>query len=166
MKGKILLDLNTARDYCLLGISCHLKDYRFVWLLNRQLEINLRRLHDFYPRFDQETDSQFAFPLFYEEENFRFETFYLLGNHSPEGDLIDKPASMDYLFFIHDLAFPGGSRGLIQEIRKIPQVIMAWEVKMNELKDGESLISGIELCLMEYQKNQKEKNPYMFKNKE
>jgi hypothetical protein len=73
---------------------------------------------------------------------------------------------MDYLFFIHELAFPGGSRGLIQEIRKIPQVIMAWEVKMNELKDGESLISGIELCLMEYQKNQKEKNPYMFKNKE
>ena len=156
MAPKRILELAPEHDFSMFGISCHLKDYRFCWMLNRQLETQLRRVGDYYPKFNKDQDSQYAFPFYFGAENIRYESFYLLGNHSPEGDLLERLTQIDYLFLVHDMAYPLGSAGMVQEIRKIPQVLMAFEIKPSDIKDADALFSGIEICLLEYEKEQRQ----------
>lgn len=161
MKNKILTLSDTSGDICLIGIACHLKDYRFCWLLNTHLETDLRKIHDFFPDFDKEKGSEHAFPFYYCAENIRFETYYLLSNHSAGGDLLDKYSQVDYLLFIQDLAYPSGGRGMVQEIRKIPQVLTAFEIQMRDLREANNLITGLEICQLEYQQEFRNKKPLL-----
>jgi hypothetical protein len=160
MAPRRILEFSPDDDFSMFGISCHLKDYRFCWLLNRQLEIQMRRVGDYYPKFDKKQQSQYAFPFYFGTENFRLESFFLLGNHSPEGDLMERYTQIDYVFLIHEMAYPSGPSGMVQEIRKIPQVLMAFEINPKDYRDSELLFSGIELCLMEFEKEQRQLNSF------
>ena len=42
------LQFEIELDFSLVGISCHLKDYRFVWLLNKALKSNFIQTKQFY----------------------------------------------------------------------------------------------------------------------
>jgi hypothetical protein len=125
--------------------------------LNQQLETDLRRVGDYYPALDNNMEGAQSFPFFYCSENLRRESFFLIGNHGAEGDLVDRYAQVDYLLFIHDLAYPAGAAGLVQEIRKIPQVLTSFEIKLDGFREAEYLISGLEINLLEYHKSIKEK---------
>jgi hypothetical protein len=157
MKNNKFFEPGHCGDFSLLGISCHLKDYRFCWLLNRQIAIDLRRAGDYYPKFEKRQGSGYSFPFFYYSEHTSYENYYLLGNHSAGGDLLEKHAQFDYLLLIQELAFPGGMVNMAKEVKKIPQVLTAFVLNLSEMKEGASLIAGIELCLLGHQKEQKEK---------
>lgn len=160
MKGKKVLELGTGDDFSLLGISCHLKDYRFCWMLNNQLEIDLRRVGDFFPDNGKSRDTVQGYPFYFCSENIRYETFYLLGNHSADGDLLERYTQADYLLLIHELAYPSGPRGLVQEIRKIPQVLTAFEIGLPGLRESDTLITGVELCMLQHQIAQRNKGNF------
>ena len=53
---------------------------------------------------------------------------------------------------IHELAYPNGIKGLVEEIRKISQVLTAYEIKKSDIKNKDYLIAIIELNLITYQK--------------
>ncbi|MCB0381697.1 MAG: IPExxxVDY family protein, partial [Flavobacteriales bacterium] len=44
--SKIILSLEEDYDFALLGISCHTKDYRLCWELNKVLNFDLVRSTD------------------------------------------------------------------------------------------------------------------------
>jgi hypothetical protein len=48
MVKKLRLELSgVSRDYTIIGISCHLKDYRITYLINKHLHFNLKKAQDF-----------------------------------------------------------------------------------------------------------------------
>jgi hypothetical protein len=151
-KTKLVLDLGLSDDFTLVGIACHVKDYRFCWMLNRQLEIKLRKLKDFLPEQARPGAEPFAYPLYYTDEEFRDENFYLLGNHCAGKDLVDKYTAVDYFLFIRDLAFPGGVRALLQEIKRIPQILTTFHIPLSDFRDAEYLLEGMEFTRMEDEK--------------
>ena len=160
-KTKMVLDLGLSDGFTLIGIACHLKDYRFCWMLNRQLEIHLRKRKDFITASDEQGNALFAYPLYYAEEDFREENFYLLGNRNQGKDLVDKYAAVDYFLFIRDLAFPGGVRALLHEIRRVPQVLTCFEIPLSDFRDAEYLLEGMEVTLMEHEKETADKRKQM-----
>lgn len=155
-RTKLVLDLGLSNDFTLVGIACHVKDYRFCWMLNRQLEIHLRKLKDFIPELSKNGTDDYAYPLYYADEAFRDENFYLIGNRCAGKDLVDKYNAVDYFLFIRDLAFPGGVRGLLQEIKRIPQILTAFQIPLPDFRDAEFLLSGMEFTRMEYENEQRE----------
>ncbi len=150
-RTKLVLDLGLSDDFTLVGIACHVKDYRFCWMLNKQLEIHLRKLKDFIPGTTKNAEEQYTYPLYYAEEEFREENFYLIGNRCSGKDLVDKYAAVDYFLFIRDLAFPGGVRALLQEIKLIPQILTTFQIPLPDFRDAEFLLQGMEVTRMEYE---------------
>jgi hypothetical protein len=152
MKNKLVLDFVFGNEFTLIGIACHLKDYRFCWLLNNHLTINLRKIKDFSP---DQNDTEQAFSFYYCSDPNRDETFFLLGNHSQGGEILDKYAQTDYFLLIQNLVFPGGSKALVAEIKKITQVLTAFEIDFKKFNEGQNLLSAIEIAFLEYQKEEK-----------
>ena len=40
---KKLLRVNLETTFSLLGISCHLKDFRFAWTINKYLQLDFKK---------------------------------------------------------------------------------------------------------------------------
>lgn len=151
-KQKLVLDLGLSDGFTLLGIACHVKDYRFCWMVNQQLEIRMRKIKDFIPVEARNGDDVYGYACYFAEEDFREEQFYLLGNRCAGKDLVDKYTAVDYFLFIRDLAFPGGTRALLTEVKKIPQILTAFEIPLPDFRDAEFLLEGMEVTRMTHEK--------------
>lgn len=155
-KTKLVLDLGLSDDFTLFGISCHARDYRFCWMLNQTMDIRLRKIRDFYPRENENNSGDYGYACYYAEEEFRDEQFYLLANRSNGKDLVDKYNIVDYFLFVRDLAYPGGTGAFLAEIKKIPQILTAFQVPLPDFRDAEFLLEGMEFTRMRHEKELRE----------
>ena len=124
---KQLLQFEIELDFALVGISCHLKDYRFVWLLNKALQSNFIKtkqfcLHDSDCRF-----SQFEYSM-------ELSTAYIFANRSATGYLVNRKPQVDYWLKLEE---PDNKRlhRWAEEIRTIPQVLVAYEEGVEKVKE-------------------------------
>ena len=124
---KQLLQFEIELDFALVGISCHLKDYRFVWLLNKALQSNFIKtkqfcLHDSDCRF-----SQFEYSM-------ELSTAYIFANRSATGYLVNAKPQVDYWLKLEE---PDNKRlhKWAEEIRTIPQVLVAYEEGVEKVKE-------------------------------
>ena len=136
---KYTLEEEYEYDFRLIGISCHEKDYRICWGLNNQLRLSLAKeeveievlikktnefsKHALYSYFQEDTENEFT----------------LLNNRSNAGYLVPEQAHADYLFMIKE-RYDVNLVELISQIKSIPFVLMAFEVKVGNLKSKENLI--------------------------
>ena len=114
-------------DFALAGISCHLKDYRFVWLLNKATESNFIKTKRFCKH-----DSECRFSQF--EYQMELSTAYIFTNRSATGYLVNKKPQVDYWLKIEE---PENERihKWIEEIKTIPQVLVAYEEDVKKVKE-------------------------------
>ena len=136
---KYTLEEEYEYDFRLIGISCHEKDYRICWGLNNRLRLSLAKeeveievlikktnefsKHALYSYFQEDTENKFT----------------LLNNRSNSGYLVPEQAHADYLFTIKE-SYEVNIIDLIFEIKSIPFVLTAFEVKVGDLKSKENLI--------------------------
>jgi len=136
---KYLLDEEYDFDFKLIGISCHEKDYRVTWGLNKYLDIALQRKdedieviikksnryshHSAYSFYDKELDNDYS----------------LLTNRSSMGYLIPEKVQADYLLMITD-NYPIIMTEVLKKIREIPFVLTAFDIDVYSLKSKENLI--------------------------
>lgn len=121
------LQFEIELDFSIVGISCHLKDYRFVWLLNKALKSNFTQTNQFYLN-----DSKCSFSQF--EDPMELSTAYIFSNISKKGFLISGKSQVDYWL---KLEKPDNERlhKWIDEIRTIPQVLVAYEESAEKVKE-------------------------------
>lgn len=151
-KQKLVLDLlGLTDDFTLFGIACHARDYRFCWMMNQYLDINLRKIRDYFPAENGKGSPEYGYACFYAEEPFRDEQFYLLANRSAGKDLIEKYNAADYFLFVRDLAFPGGAAALLAEIKKVPQILTSFLISLDDFRDAEFLLEGLEFTRMQHE---------------
>ncbi len=155
MSKKIFLDIRSEPAiFTLIGISCHMKDYRLSYQLNKDLGLNFLRMEDLKIALTHKKDPA-EFSLYYYPDEDYFNTYYLLANRSQEFVLAPEIKQIDFLMIVEGEFRKAQKDGLIRCIRNIPNVLTAYEIKFAEIKNFEMLLNDLEMHLMKVKKEDK-----------
>ncbi|MCX6247216.1 MAG: IPExxxVDY family protein [Bacteroidetes bacterium] len=155
MSKKILLDIRSEPAiFTLIGISCHVKDYRISFLLNKHLGSDFLKMEDLKVALNNKKDPT-GFSLYYYHDEDYFNTYYLMANRSQEFVLAPEVKQVDYLMIIEGEFRKAQKDRLIKSIRNIPNVLTAYEIKFAEIKNYETLLNDMEMHFMKIVKESK-----------
>jgi hypothetical protein len=155
MSKKILLDVRPEPAiFSLIGVSCHMKDYRISFLLNKYLGFDLLKMEDLKITFNNKQDpKEFSFYYYYDDDYFN--TYYLMSNRSQEVVLAPEIKQVDFLLIVEGEFKKSQMERLIKSIRDIPNILAAYEVKFAEIKNFETLLNDMEMHLMKIKRETK-----------
>lgn len=125
--AKQLLRIDLDTSFSLFGISCHLKDYRFAWTINKSLGIDFKKSKPYLKGEDLEF-SQY-------EHQIDLDTIYLFANKSQDGFLITKKKQVDYWLLFHHTVDENIVSHFVSTIRKTQSVLAVFEEKNNQIKE-------------------------------
>ena len=135
---KYTLSTEIDLDFLMLGLTCHYRDYRMAWLLNKHVEINLSKIVP-YPLFDSKSNTEYEFPLFAFDDKENYISWNLVSNKTPGSIIIPEKKEHDY-FLVLKGSFEYLEKGeLISKIRNIPGVLLCTEIFPETLKSKKNL---------------------------
>ncbi|MCK9203603.1 MAG: IPExxxVDY family protein [Bacteroidales bacterium] len=130
--------------YNLFGISCHLKDYRLSYLLNRSLDLEFTKMDDF---------QGFSFYFCRHEECFN--AYYLLANRTPESILLPELKQTDFILLVEGPFKKIQKERLLENIKSIPNVLTSFEIRFSTIKNYEAILTDLEIHYMNIIKDSK-----------
>jgi hypothetical protein len=146
-----LRETDDNSDVHLIGIACHLRDYRICWLINERTDINLRRIDDLSEEARGRKTEGNQFQVYFYENGDKMQQYFLVGNHGPAGNLLEKYARADYLLLVSGMNKADEAQ-LVRKIRSIQQVLTAFKIDLNKIPDAELILSDLEMLLLGYTK--------------
>jgi len=148
MAKKITLDSNTEPSwFTITGISCHLKDYRLSFMINQKLPSAFIKMDDLPGSYSL---------YFYKDEESR-NSYYLISNRNDKKILFPELKQTDFLLLVEGLFKKNRLNSLINSIKSIPNVLTAFEIKPESLKNLSVFLSELELHFMKIRKETKHK---------
>ncbi len=136
---KLTLKYEPDLNFVLIAITVPLKDYRFCYALNKQLNIRFDRIDELslknYPNEELVYFTRYFCNVAESETD-----YYLLANKGTEGFLIPEMKKVDFFILIRNYIDDDSLEYLISRINKIPEVLVATEVDPKKLKSKENLI--------------------------
>jgi hypothetical protein len=142
-------DVSDNSDLILIGIACHLKDYRLCWSLNDKLGINMYRINDLIVETKGKTNTINRFPSYFYDDTDKLENYFLIENHAYSGDLLVKQTNADYLLLISGMNKAKETPILVKRIKEIIQVLTAFKIETTDVSNIEAIISDLELLLIQ-----------------
>ncbi len=143
---KIKFKINSTREYDLIGVSCHLPDYRAVHFFNKTLDIRLVRADDLiWIGSEENTENHHSF--YYWHDNLHNATICCVNNRSKNHILFLPLKNFDFLFVVFNDAHRYDIDEMSVQLRKIPQVILANKIDISHMKYSEDFIVQIDLHL-------------------
>lgn len=139
-------------DFLLIGILSGVPDYRFCWILNKLLGLNLKKQEDLViqinieeknksPKLDFEKPEKKKSFSFYACENETLHVSYkVVANRTENHLLIKEEQSVDFFLIIDGLYDDLHASEIIRKVRESDMVITAYEIDPNQLKSKENLI--------------------------
>ena len=125
--AKQLLRIDLDTSFSLFGISCHLKDFRFAWTINKSLNVDFKKSKPYIKGYDLEF-SQYEYQL-------GLDTIYLFANKSQDGFLITKKKQVDYWILFHNTVDEKTVSHYISTIRKTQSVLTVFEEDNKQIKE-------------------------------
>jgi hypothetical protein len=158
MPKKFKLEVDFENETVLIGISSHLKDYRLVWLINKQLGFKFIKTKDFIYKTSR-LKKEINFSCYYFQDESNNSSYFLLSNLSvlDNINLINEHKQANYIFFCENPFQNKNTKLLITDIKKTPNILTAYEISQFELKYINNIISDLELLLISIKKEEKEK---------
>ncbi len=145
MPKRVMLDTRPVpAQFTLFGISCHLKDFRLSYLLNRQLDLEFVKMDDFRD-----------FSFYYCRDEDRFTTYYLLGNRGEESLLVPDLKQTDYLLLTEGPIKKPQKEKLLEKIKGIQNVLTAFEIRFDTIRRFDQLLTDLEIHVMTIHKESK-----------
>jgi hypothetical protein len=149
MAKRVLLDIHTTPAwYTMMGISCHLRDYRLSYLVNENLGFRLVRLDDL-PYLPQGAKEQVSFSLYRWKDDDQYNTYYLITNRSEDSLLIPQMKQADFLLLVEGPFKKKQQDDILARLRRIPNVLTAFGIPFSSVKNYENLLTDLELHLNE-----------------
>ena len=133
----MLLSIEDDYDFILIGISCHSKDYRLCWEINKCLNIDLTRTSDLEISKKGEVNS-FSFYEFIDEENYT--EYYLISNISGSGYLISEQKKVDFFLLLKGNTSTNQVKDIIGKINSLSLVLTSFNINPNQLKSKQNLL--------------------------
>ncbi len=145
MAKKIFLESRSEPTlFTIFGISCHLKDFRLSFLLNKMLELEFTKMDDF---------KGYSFYFCRDEDHYN--SFYLLGNRGPESILLPELKQTDFILLVEGPYKKAQKEQLLIKVREIQNVLTAFDVRFETIKNYETLLADLELHFMKILKEAK-----------
>lgn len=158
MVKKILLKTRSERVlYTLIGITCHLMDYRILYLLNKELRFNFTKEDDLKITLTS-TNQSVPFSFYsYKDEDQRI-SYYLIANFSQDVILVPEVKHADFIMLMDGDIKKQKKEELLKTIRSITRVITAFEIKFNEIKNPAAFLADVEMHILNISNEIKLKN--------
>ncbi|HLU80699.1 MAG TPA: IPExxxVDY family protein [Flavobacteriaceae bacterium] len=156
-RNKQVLNLIPEEDFLLIGIHCQWEAYRVAYLLNKELDLRLKR--DFSDLDFQYKHATAFYPVFHYNDEKAYREYYLVGNKfqgisQPEStsselfgseivftaSLIPEHKTVDYILKVEEADGNLSPKGLASKINAIPQIRIAYAINTETLKSKENLI--------------------------
>jgi hypothetical protein len=148
MVRKILRDTHSEPAYyTLIGISCHLKDYRLSYLLNKKLEFVFSKQQDLILTL-QEKKEPANFSFYYYKDEDQVNSYWLIANRSEEYVLLPEIKQLDFLLMVEGEFKKNRKDQLLKAVSPIQNVLTAYEINLTSIKNFENLLTEIEIHLM------------------
>lgn len=135
--SKILLSLEEEYEFTLIGISCHTKDYRLCWELNKVLSFDLVRTDDLEINV-KTVINNYPFYEFIDEDNFL--EYYLISNRGNNGYLIPEEKKVDFFLMIKGNIMNDQLHDFIIKINSLSLVLTSFKIDPNQLKSKQNLL--------------------------
>jgi hypothetical protein len=146
MTKKQKLSIEYVPEFTVTGIFTSQKHYRFCWLLNKQLNLDFKRLPDFFYSPSKQTKA-LPFPVFFDEIPQLLLQYYLIVNKTPAGLLFDKPQNLDLLLLLKNSGDQVDPAELVNSIKQIPMVQAAFLLDGKLGKQGPNILYDLEMYL-------------------
>jgi hypothetical protein len=131
-----------------IGIASRLKDYQLSFHINKRLGFHLKKLPDFTIQLPDST-VRCPYSLYrYQVTDLRMD-YFLLSNHHPEAKLLPIFKQTDYFLLAAGEITANETEALIRSLRAIPDVLLAYYLDMNKVKQADLLLADLELHIME-----------------
>ena len=145
MAKKIRLKISGVKpDYIIIGISCHLRDYRIIYRINKPLGFHFKKITDLKVLLDK-TENHASFSLYHFYHTDRIINYYFISNHHPEAKLISGLKQADYFLFIHGEVPEEEKKQLIKKLSNIKDILAVFDVNPASLKQFEPVLYDLEL---------------------
>ncbi|NTW32892.1 MAG: IPExxxVDY family protein [Bacteroidetes bacterium] len=164
MPKKLQLDIDYEKDYTLIGIASHLRDYRLIWAINLKMQLHLVKMDDL--KIFQDKKNEFnSFSMFYYEEPNTFKTYYLISNTGEKGLLFPEHRQTNYFLLIKGNITSEINAEIIRNIANIINVLTVHSILLSTIKNVDNFFSDMELFMLELLMKKKEdvRKPYLKK---
>ncbi|MCK4677584.1 MAG: IPExxxVDY family protein [Bacteroidales bacterium] len=149
MAKKIRLKISGVKpDYIIIGISCHLRDYRIIYRINQGLNFHFKKLKDL-KIFPDKKENFASFSLYHFYHTDCLINYYFISNHHPEAKLIAGLKQADYFLFIHGVFPEEEKKQLIKKLSKIKDILAVFDVNPATLKQLDPVLYDLELHMAE-----------------
>ena len=148
MAKKLLLETRSEPTlYTLFGISCHLKDYRLSFLMNQKMEMEFIKMEDFCSIAPSKKESN-SFSFYYGRDEDHFNNFSLVANRGQETILVSELKQTDFLLLVEGPFKKSQKERLLAALKSIPNVLTAFEIRFETIKNYENFLTDLELHFM------------------
>jgi hypothetical protein len=135
--SKLVLTFEEDYDFSLIGISCHSKDYRLCWELNKALSTDMIRTVDLEIS-KKGKISAFSFYEFIDDANYL--EYYLISNRGNTGYIVPEQKTMDFFLMIKGNISDNHTKECIAKINSLSLVLTSFNVDPNQLKSKQNLL--------------------------
>jgi len=148
MARKLKINIDFSQDNTLIGISCHKKDYWVAYKINDHLHLQLKRIDDL-PVYNSNLDLLINYPLFIYQNPDTYNCFYFFSNYNPEGKMFPFLKSIDFFLLVNGLISENEILSISSTLKKIPNILTAYKLDLNKVKDSEGFLSDLELHILD-----------------
>ncbi len=137
--AKQVLTIEYEFDFTLFGISCHEKDYRLSWALNKGLNIDMAKTPDYQIETKKQKEA-LSYSAYSFEDTQRYLHFFLIANKGSQSLLLPEQKQADFLLLIKGTVNPESKLNFLKEIKASQDVLTAFEIDPNSLRSKENLL--------------------------
>jgi hypothetical protein len=123
--------LSGDKEFRLIGIASHLSDYKISWLFNEELNFKLNHSEDITDSSNKNEIHKFTT---YKYEVERDLLYTLISNRSEMSVLVRAHKNLDFILKIEGTISDNQLSNLIEKIKKLKNILTAFEVEKENLK--------------------------------
>ncbi len=147
MSKKSSSGFDFIKDYQLVAIVSSLKDYALCYNINNKLDLDLVKYNDIL--IPSISGDERNFSWYYFKDEISRTSYYLMGNKCERENLLKSQKAVDYFLFIKNPVDKKMLNPILVSLRKISNIMVVFELDMQQQKNMETLLEAIELHELE-----------------
>jgi hypothetical protein len=135
--AKFTLDIEYDYDFSLIGLSCHARDYKLCWSINKHLGFDFSR-QDNLMLITKVSSAEFSHYVY--EDSDAHQSYALISNRGIGGLLIPEQKQTDYFLKMSGMVPKKKIENLIIQLKELDCVITAFPIDIDNLKSKQNLL--------------------------
>lgn len=136
--AKLTLDFTPQFDFTLYGISCHVKNYKFIHNVNKSAQVNFERVEDIELMSGKNKAQTFPVYSYSNEEDHTY--CDIVSNRSSTSFLIPEQKQTDYFLLLNEPIQEDELERITAEIQQLKVVNIIYKIDPNSLKSKQNLL--------------------------